>query len=76
MRNPEYPHGMTLHWQHSLNEMQQWNEALARVVEVFGLPGARYITDVTISTMTFWFQDHRDALLFKLCHGHAELRAA
>jgi hypothetical protein len=67
---------MRLHWQHSLNEMQQWNEALARVVEVFGLPGARYITDVTINNMTFWFHDHRDALLFKLCHGHAELHPA
>jgi hypothetical protein len=67
---------MRLHWQHSLNEMQRWNEALARVVEVFGLPGVRYITDVTINNMTFWFRDHRDALLFKLCHGHAELHPA
>jgi hypothetical protein len=24
--------------------------------------------------MTFWFRDHRDALLFKLSHGHSELR--
>jgi hypothetical protein len=53
-----------------------WNETCAIVVEVFGLPGARYITDVTINNMTFWFRDHRDALLFKLCHGHAELHPA
>jgi hypothetical protein len=67
---------MRLHWQHNLDDIRTWNEALARVVEVFGLPGARYITDVTINNMTFWFHDHRDALLFKLCHGHAELHPA
>ena len=67
---------MILHWRYHDHEMQRWDHMLANIVQVFGLPGARYITDVTISTMTFWFQDHRDALLFKLCHGHAELRAA
>jgi hypothetical protein len=67
---------MRLHWQHSLNDIHTWNEALARVVEVFGLPGARYITDVTINNMTFWFHDPHDALLFRLCYGHAELHTA
>jgi hypothetical protein len=64
---------MTLHWQHSLNDIRTWNEALAQVVEVFGLPGDRYITDVTINNMTFWFRNPHDALLFRLCHGHSEL---
>lgn len=77
MRNPEYPHGMTLHWQHlPLYGMQQWNELLADIVQQFGLPGDRYVTDVTISAMTFWFRDANDALLFRLCHGHSELCSA
>ena len=49
---------------------------LANVVEVFGLPGDRYITDVNVDDMTFWFRDHRDALLFKLSHGHSRLHPA
>jgi len=47
---------------------------MASIVQVFGVPGDRYITDVNVNDMTFWFRDHRDALLFKLSHGHSELR--
>jgi hypothetical protein len=67
---------MTLTWHDDYNEMSRWNEMLANIVEVFGLPGVRYITDVNVDNMTFWFRDHRDALLFKLCHGHSELCSA
>ena len=74
MRSPDYPHGMMLQWNDAYNEMLRWNEMLADIVQVFGLPGDRYITDVNVNDMTFWFRDHRDALLFKLSHGHSELR--
>ena len=74
LRSPEYPHGMVLQWTDTYNEMLRWNEMLADIVQVFGLPGDRYITDVNVNDMTFWFRDHRDALLFKLSHGHSELR--
>ena len=74
LRNSEYPHGMTLTWNDVYNEMLRWNEMMASIVQVFGLPGDRYITDVNVNDMTFWFRDHRDALLFKLSHGHSELR--
>lgn len=67
---------MTLTWNDDYNEMLRWNEMMADVVEVFGLPGDRYITDVTVNDMTFWFSDHRDALLFRLCHGHSKLHPA
>jgi len=67
---------MTLTWHDDYNEMSRWNEMLANIVEVFGLPGARYITDVTINNMTFWFRDPHDALLFRLCYGHSELCTA
>jgi hypothetical protein len=49
---------------------------LANIVEVFGLPGDRYITEISSEEMTFWFRDPNDALLFRLCHGHSELRTA
>lgn len=44
--------------------MGQWNEYLARVVEVFGLPGHRYRTYVDTDYMDFNFFDEQDRLLF------------
>jgi hypothetical protein len=76
LQSPNYPHGMTLDWNDSYNEMLRWNEMLASIVQVFGLPGDRYITDVSVDNMTFWFRDHHDALLFKLSHGHSRLHPA
>ena len=76
MQSAEHTHGLTLNWLYHDNEMQRWNEMLANIVEVFGLPGDRYVTEITTEDMTFWFRDHHDALLFKLSHGHAELRQA
>ena len=49
---------------------------LANIVEVFGLPGDRYVTEITTEDMTFWFRDQHDALLFRLCHGHSKLHPA
>jgi hypothetical protein len=56
--------------------MELWNMRMARVVELFGLPGDRYITEITEDYMTFWFRDANDALLFRLCYGDSELRTA
>lgn len=43
-----------------------WNEICAQVVEQFGLPGDRYITNVGLFDMGFTFRDEQDLLLFKL----------
>jgi hypothetical protein len=43
-----------------------WNEICAQVVEQFGLPGDRYITNVGLFDMSFTFRDEQDLLLFKL----------
>lgn len=56
--------------------MELWNQRMARVVELFGLPGDRYVTDINVNEMTFWFRDANDALLFRLCHGNSRLRTA
>ena len=50
-----------------------WNEICAQVVEQFGLPGNRYITDVGLFDMSFTFQDQQDLLLFKLKWSEYEL---
>ena len=43
-----------------------WNEICAQVVEQFGLPGDRYVTEVGLLEMAFIFRDPQDLLLFKL----------
>jgi hypothetical protein len=67
---------MTLRWHNDYNEFARWDHMMANTIELFGLPGDRYVTHVTEEQMIFWFRDHRDALLFKLCHGHSELCSA
>jgi hypothetical protein len=46
------------------NYNERWNEILARCVEVFGLPGDRYMTSANVDFMDFKFQDEQDRLLF------------
>jgi hypothetical protein len=36
---------------------------------MFGLPGDRYITDISEFSMVWSFKDPRDAILFKLKFG-------
>lgn len=43
-----------------------WNERCAQVLEVFGLPGDRYLYTPSVDFMTFTFKDKRDAFLCKI----------
>ena len=43
-----------------------WNEKCARALEIFGLPGMRYITKVTEDGMDFIFIEEKDAVHFSL----------
>jgi hypothetical protein len=43
-----------------------WNESCADVLEVFGLPGGRFISHPTMDDMTFYFKSSKDATLCKI----------
>jgi hypothetical protein len=43
-----------------------WDEVCIHTIELFGLPGSRYITDIGSESMDWIFKDSKDALLFKL----------
>lgn len=43
-----------------------WNERCAMVLEVFGLPGNRYVYTPTIDYMTFTFKSKKDAQLCRI----------
>lgn len=43
-----------------------WNETCAMVMEVFGLPGDRYTTQVNPDVMAFHFKSQKDVTLCQL----------
>jgi hypothetical protein len=43
-----------------------WNETCARIIEHFGLPGGRYVTEVNPECMYFDFGNEKDALMCRL----------
>lgn len=53
------------HAQHINN----WNEACAKAIEMFGLPGDKYTCRMTRAAIEFWFRDEKDAMMFELCCG-------
>jgi hypothetical protein len=55
---------VTVPWQSQTNYW--WNEICANIIEHFGLPGGRYVTEVNEEYMKFIFSDDRDALLCKI----------
>ncbi len=53
-------------WNSKNNRLSQWNDICADIVEHFGLPGDRYVTEVTEDYMDFNFHDDRDGLMCKI----------
>ena len=51
--------------------MFYWDNLCAGAVELFGLPGDRYITDISEQSMTWSFRSDQDAVLFRLKFGEA-----
>jgi hypothetical protein len=49
--------------------MLYWDNLCADAVELFGLPGHRYITDISEQSMTWSFCSDQDAVLFRLKFG-------
>jgi hypothetical protein len=43
-----------------------WNEICAKVIEVFGLPGDRYVTSNTPYFMIFRFKSEKDFILCEI----------
>jgi hypothetical protein len=52
-----------------VKDVNRWDEACAKAVEMFGLPGDRFETHVDGAWMDFIFYDGKDATMFMLAHG-------
>ena len=55
---------VTVPWQSQRNEW--WNETCATIMEHFGLPGGKYVTEVNTECMNFIFYDNKDALMCRM----------
>ena len=71
LRDPKYTHHCTVPWLDWEHNLHVWKVVMSESVELFGLPGDKYITDIGDKSMTWSFRDTRDALLFKLKFGSA-----
>jgi len=54
-----------------MDTQSQWDDVAMWGFEMFGLPGERYITDINVNDMTWWFQSEHDRLVFVLRNGQA-----
>ena len=66
LRESEFNHHYTIPWRDPTNPMFYWNTLCANAIELFGLSGDRYITDISKHSMTWSFRKEQDALLFRL----------
>lgn len=62
----EFTHTVEIQWNPRLETEYAWNEVCARAMEMFGLPGHRYITEANINNMVWKFRDPNDALIMRL----------
>ena len=56
-------------WSREYDNEYKWNEVCIRAIEMFGLPGARYITRACVNCMDFVFVSNMDALMFAIEHN-------
>jgi hypothetical protein len=66
LQEAEYCYPVIIPWNAQLDTVSAWNEICAQGMEMFGLPGDRYITDANVNDMTWWFRNEHDALLMTL----------
>jgi hypothetical protein len=66
LREAEYCYPVVIPWSAQLDTVTAWNEVCAQGMEMFGLPGGRYITEANVNDMTWWFSNEQDALIMTL----------
>jgi hypothetical protein len=74
LKDPEFQHGAQIIWG-TLNPrhtITQWDNVSIWALELFGLPGDKYIVDINVNEMVWWFKDPADQTLFVLRNGSAK----
>jgi len=66
LQDESYKYPVVVPWSSKTDTVSAWNLVCADAMEMFGLPGDRYITDANVNDMTWWFRSEQDALLMTL----------
>jgi hypothetical protein len=66
LKSPEYQYPVTIRWGRGADTMDYWDNLSIYSIEHFGLPGDRYVTDISAEAMTWAFRSEHDALIFRL----------
>lgn len=66
LRETEYCYPVVIPWSSQLDTVTAWNEVCAQGMEMFGLPGNRYVTEANVNDMTWYFKNPQDALIMTL----------
>ena len=66
LTDPKFNHPVTVNWGQGADTMDNWDRMCIYGIEQFGLPGDRYITDISADRMTWIFRSGADALIFRL----------
>jgi len=66
LRETKYCYPVVIPWSSQSDTVTAWNEVCAQGMEMFGLPGGRYITEANVNDMTWYFKDPKDALIMTL----------
>ena len=71
LQDPNFPYGACIDWGYRMDTITAWDDVATWGFEMFGLPGERYITDINVNDMTWWFRSEQDRLVFVLRNGLA-----
>ncbi len=66
LKEEKFKYPVSIPWSSKTDTVTAWNIICADAMELFGLPGDRYITDANVNDMTWWFRDEQDALIMTL----------
>ena len=69
LKEPGYNWPVTVLWGAGAENETQWNDISIWCIETFGLPGDRYVTDISTEHMTWFFRSDQDAVFMKLKYG-------
>ena len=72
LQDPDFVYGAKIEWGRHTETIDQWDAIAIWGIEHFGLPGDRYVTDVNVNDMTWWFRSQQDRLVFVLRNGQSQ----
>ena len=66
MQDNNFAYPVTVRWGRGTDTIEYWDHLCIYSIEQFGMPGDRYVTDISADAMVWAFRSDHDALIFRL----------